>query len=327
MGWLHRIGTLFGALAFTACGMAMTSNAEVLPTDSMPQLSVPDPLKLMQIANPADKGYAPSTQPVTAPSGGETRLHSWEMPAVQVVGEQASELREEDRIGTYGQPRWTADRRFTGTRTYVIPEKEVEFEFWFKPEVPQHGGPTHFESLYELEFGLPHRFQLDLYYIQNWEGNGGHRTSGEAIELRYALADWGKIWGNPAFYIEYTFLEDQPDRVEGKLLLTDEFAPRWHWGLNLSFETAIAGIRDREYELTGGISYTVIDEKFSVGAELEASLLDEKDHRGNFTNEVKIGPSLQWRPMPQMHIDLAPLVGVTSESPSAKIYFIFGYEF
>ena len=42
---------------------------------------------------------------------------------------------------------------------------------------------------------------------------------------------------------------------DGKLLLTGELAPRWHWGFNFSFETATAGIRDREYELTGGVSH------------------------------------------------------------------------
>lgn len=306
--------------------LAAPAYAEWSPNDPLPAFAAP--LKMTDIANPANEGYAPATQRVAnAPPAPAQRLRSWELPPVQVVGEQPSELREEDRVGSYGQPRWTADRRFTGTRTYVIPENKIEFEYWLKPEVPQHGGPTAFESLYEVEIGLPHRFQLDLYYIQDWLGNGNHHTTGQAIEMRYALANWGKIWGNPAFYIEYTFLEDQPDRVEGKLLLTDQLAPRWHWGLNLSFETAIAGIRDREYELTGGISYTLIDEKLSVGGEFEASLLDTKDRRGNFNNEVKIGPSIQWRPLPQIHIDFAPLVGVTDQSPAAKIYFIFGYEF
>lgn len=304
---------------------ASTCAAESFFSDDLTTLS------LMQIVNPADKApndKAEKQQGIRpeAPPPEKKHVGSWEMPAIQVVGEKPSELREEDRIGSYDQPRWTADRRFTGTRTYVIPESKVEFEYWLKPEVERHG-PTQFESLYELEIGLPHRFQLDLYYVQDWEGNGGKRFSGEAIEVRYALADWGKIWGNPTFYVEYTFKEHEPDRVEGKLLLTGELAPRWHWGFNFSFETAISGIRDREYELTGGISYSLIDEKLSIGAEFEGSLLDDKFHRGDFHNTLKIGPSIQWRPLPQMHVDFAPLVGVTNESPAAKIYLVIGYEF
>ena len=288
------------------------------------------PLTLMQVVNPADKNYQPSSQPSSqrssTPPPETKRIGTWEMPPVTVIGERRSDLREEDRIGTYAQPRWTADRRFPGTRTYVIPESKIEFEYWLKPEIPRKGA-TQYESLYELELGLPHRFQLDLYFIQDWEANGGERFNGEAIEVRYALADWGKIWGNPALYLEYTFKEDSPDLVEGKLLLTDELAPRWHWGVNLSFETEIAGPRSREYEITAGLSYTVIDEKFSVGVETEDSITDDKFSRGSFKNEVKIGPSLQWRPLPQMHIDFAPLFGVTNQSPAAKIYLVIGYEF
>jgi hypothetical protein len=308
---------LFGAwVAFAAWGEETSSSSF--------SANLFQPLSLMQIVNPADKGYASTTQPATAGPPPEKRhVGTWEMPAVRVVDEN---LREEDRIGSYEQPRWTADRRFPGTRTYVIPEGKIEFEFWLKPEIPKEGA-TQYESLYELEIGLPHRFQLDLYFIQDWEANGGERFNGEAIELRYALADWGKIWGNPALYIEYTFLEDRPDRVEGKLLLTDELAPRWHWGVNLSFETAISGIRDREYEITAGISYTLIDEKWSIGAETEDSVTDDKFSRGSFKNQVKIGPSIQWRPLPQMHVDFAPLFGVTNQSPAVKIYLVIGYEF
>lgn len=281
-----------------------------------------EPLNLTQIVNPADKAYEPEKSPAATPPE-KRHVGTWEMPAVKVVAEGE---REEDLIGSYQQPRWTADRRFPGTRTYVIPEGKVEFEYWLIPEIPRKGA-TQYESRYELELGLPHRFQLDLYFIQDWEANGGKRFNGEAIELRYALADWGKIWGNPALYAEYTFQEGSPDLVETKLLLTDEFAPRWHWGLNLSYETQISGPRSREYEITGGVSYSLIDEKLSIGAETEDSILDDKFARGTFHNEVKIGPSIQWRPLPQMHVDFAPLFGVTNQSPALKIYLVIGYEF
>jgi hypothetical protein len=286
------------------------------------------PLTLMNFADeqPGPPGSASTSSQTPAPAP-ERRLRSWELPPVKVVGERPSDLREEDRVGTYEQPRWTADRRFPGTRTYVIPENKIEAEFWTKPEIPQHGGGVAWENLYELEIGFPHRFQLDLYFIQDWEGNGGKQFLGQAVEVRYALADWGKLWANPTFYLEYTFEDHGPDKVEGKLLLTDEFAPRWHWGLNLSCEVETSGSRSREYEVTAGVSYTIIDEKLSIGGEMEGSLIDEKDRRGNFHNELKIGPSLQWRPIPQMHVDFAPLLGVTDQSPTAKIYLVIGYEF
>ena len=64
------------------------------------------------------------------------------------------------------------------------------------------------------------------------------------VELRWALADWGKIWGNPTLYAEYKFADEHwgPDVYEFKLLLGDQFAPRWHWGVNFVWE---AGDRRR----------------------------------------------------------------------------------
>ncbi|HVT87438.1 MAG TPA: hypothetical protein VHD56_01185 [Tepidisphaeraceae bacterium] len=269
----------------------------------------------------AQEGRAPTSQP--APS---ERVPAWEMPAVTVVGQAESKFREDDRIGTYQQPRWTADRRFPGVRTYVIPENSVEFEYWTRVDVARHG-PSEVQHMFELEFGLPYRLQLDLYAIARSEGSGGETFFDQQIELRYAFADYGKIWGNPALYLEYAHREEAPDKVEAKLLLTGDLGPGWHWGQNLLFEAETADEHEFEYGWTGGLSYTVIDQKLSVGAEAQFSLFDVQHNRGSYTHEAFIGPSVQWRPMPRMHLDLAPLIGIGSESPAAKILFVFGYEF
>src|SRR5438045_5605770 len=128
-------------------------------------------------------------QPTTQDS---PRLRSWELPPVTVVGEKPAELKEEERVGSYGQPRWTATWRFPGTRVYVVPENKVEFEYWLRPTFNKDGS-TDTRSLYELEFGLPHRLQLDLYLRTDQEGDRGDMLLGEQIEMRYAFADWGKL--------------------------------------------------------------------------------------------------------------------------------------
>jgi len=56
------------------------------------------------------------------------RLRSWEVPETVVTAREGRFLREEDRIGPYGQPRWTAHRRFPSTRVYVAPPGQFEFE-------------------------------------------------------------------------------------------------------------------------------------------------------------------------------------------------------
>src|SRR5262245_50302095 len=126
-----------------------------------------------QVNNPADKAKSGAQSRPQAPVEQEPRLLSFERPAILVEGRQASELREEDRVGPYGQPRWTTKRRFGETRTYVIPEGQAEFEYWLIPEFQKHGDPTETKTQYELEFGLPARFQLDFYVVSHQEGNEG----------------------------------------------------------------------------------------------------------------------------------------------------------
>jgi len=299
--------------------MATPALADEFKLD-VPPLDVP-PL-LAQVVNPADAQQRPSTQTPAQPE----HLRSFELPAVTVVGEKPAELREEDRVGSYGQPRWTATRRFTSTRVYVVPDGKIEFEYWLRPTINKDGS-TETRSLYEVEMGLPQHFQLDLYLRTDQEGDKGDMLLGEQIEVRWAFADWGKIPGNPAVYLEYAMLEDRPDTIEPKLLLGGELAPRWHWGANLVAEWELSGQRSHEYQLTGAISYTLIDQKFSVGAESQLIMTDVAGDRGNFDTEVLLGPSVQFRPLPQMTINFAPLVGLTDDSPDAQIYLNLGWEF
>ena len=56
-------------------------------------------------------------------------------------------------------------------------------------------------------------------------------------------------------------------------------------------------------------------------------LTDVAGDRGNFDTEVLLGPSIQFRPLPQMTINFAPLVGLTDDSPDAQIYLNIGWEF
>jgi len=94
----------------------------------------------------------------------------------------------------------------------------------------------------EIEFGLPHRLQLDLYLIRRHEfGSASFLDS--AVEMRYALADWGRLWGNPAVYLELTKQQEAPNKIEGKLLLGDSLGPGWRWGSNFSLEQEASGRR------------------------------------------------------------------------------------
>ncbi|HEX7878752.1 MAG TPA: hypothetical protein VF720_05050 [Candidatus Eisenbacteria bacterium] len=275
-----------------------------------------------QVVNPGDLPLKPDSTEVHV-----EHARTWEMPEVIVFG-KSHKLREEQRIGPYRQPRWTATRRFTTTRTYVIPPGKAEFEFWVRPTF-KNDGTVEMRSLWELEFGLPHRFQLDLYLRtdQVLDPGGEPASHGQQIEVRWALADWGKIWGNPTLYLEWVNLYDSPDKIEPKLLLGGQLAEGWQAGANLVGEFEMGGEREYEYEFTGGLGHPIIDSQFSIGLETRLAWADVASDRGNFSQNFRLGPSIQFRPLNRMTINVAALAGLTEDSDDAQMFVNTGWEF
>ena len=277
-----------------------------------------------QIVNPADA--QPPGTPASPPA---ERPHTFDMPPVTVYGKAS--LSDDDRIGTYAQPRWKAQRLFGETRIYVIPEGTVEFEYWLLPELHRNHEPSDFTHQFEVEFGMPYHFQLDLYAVANQTGPKGQLLFNEQkVELRWAFADWGKIPGNPTLYLEWNPRDQLPPHVEGKLLLGGQIASGWHWGSNFVFEHEAGGLQENSKEWTLGVSRVIREAKFSFGAESKLAFLSGKDplgHRGPNDKEWGIGPSLQLRPLPAMHLDVANLFGATHDAPRAQLFVVLGWEF
>jgi hypothetical protein len=248
------------------------------------------------------------------------------LPPVTVTSEP---ILEETPVGPYAQPEWTTARRFPTTRVYLqqLPG-EFGVEQWVKMQWPR-GEDANYLFQEEVEVGLPWRFQFDLY--ENWRINEHGTVLHDSVstEMRWALADWGKIPLNPTLYGEWVFRNKSlgADKYEVKLLLGEEIAPRWHWGLNFIFEQEVGATRTTEYGVSQGISYTVIDNKLSVGLEIKVESETEQGARSDAPIEVDIGPSLQWRPTRTTHIDIVPLFGVTGDSPHVEAWLIFGFDF
>lgn len=275
-----------------------------------------------QIVNPADAQKGAQQAADDDAAAQETPLE----PATVVTGSRDGLMREEDLVGPYRQPRWTTRRLFPTTRVYVVPPGQMEFEHWTRVKVPEQGSST-VETQYEFEIGLPNRFQLDLYAVTEQTGSDGDKEwSEQKYELRYALADWGELWMNPTTYFEYVSRGGAADKLEAKLLLGDEVAPGWHFGTNLVYEHEIGDALESEYGLTVGIARTIVDEKLSLGAEIKAALVDEHGSRGHYEKELEIGPTLRWQPVPHMHVDFAPLVGIGDDSRAADVYLVLGWE-
>lgn len=296
----------------------------------------------------------PSTPPAGAPTSGFVLppapakggivypVHPWEMEPIDVTitGDKAA-LREEQKIGAYRQPRWTAKRRFPTTRVYVVPAGKMEFEWWFRYTGPFDDAVKDREirSQWEFEMGLGHRLQLDLYLVGQQIGQGQFAITREKAEVRYALADWGVLWGNPTLYLEYQHQngepgkgEAKPDTLEGKILLGGELASRWHAGLNVQWERELWGGEANEYQATFGVSYTVADEEFHAGVEGYAELVDEKGSYWNFKEQAYLfGPSFMWSPVRPANLLFVPLFGAGVEDGNVKglfqAYLITGWTY
>jgi len=247
-----------------------------------------------------------------------------EVSAVEVTGSVPTGLRQDMPVGPYNQPEWTTERGFGTSRVYVRPPGTIEFNQFWTPEFKDGEEEHSFRE--EVEIGLPYRLQLDLY--QNWgieEGDTVYR--GWSLELRYALANWGKIPLNPTLYGEWNFNDEAPDKGELKLLLGETFGRRWNWAGNFTYEQEVSGEREQEFALSSALTYALIDQTLNAGVEMLWEHKTSKDIRSDPEIEFLVGPSINVRPTRNTFITAAPLFGITDDSPDYEVFVSAGFNF
>jgi hypothetical protein len=231
-------------------------------------------------------------------------------------------------VGENQQPAWTLVRKFPSTRTYImVPKGTVMYEKWFDMRTPRGGDPTEVRMRDEFAFGLANRLELDLYlhtvYKSNgYESNFGFR--GFSWEVRYALAEWGKIWGNPTLYFEHKLLDGKYQGIEPKLLLGDRIGKKGIWGVNLIYESYTAPTRieqQREYAYTASYGQVVNDD-LTIGV---SNMFRHNDVDG--TNEWYVGPALQYRFSGNAYINFELLPGLNDDAKKFRNTIIFGWRF
>lgn len=229
------------------------------------------------------------------------------------------------RVGEYNQPLWSTIRMFPSTRVYVMnPPGTGMYEKWFDIR-DRRNGPAQVRMRDEFTFGLGKRLQVDLYSHTVYDGEAGDKQfawRGFSWELRYALADWGKIWGNPTLYFEHKLLNGNMG-IEPKLLLGDNLGTNGIWGLNLIYEGNIAPTREeqeREYAGTASYGY-ILNNDLTVGA---SAMYRNND--GNST-EYYIGPLVQYRFNGRTYLSVEVMPGLTQESKVSRSTVILAWRF
>lgn len=231
------------------------------------------------------------------------------------------------KVGPYGQPLWTTLRMFPSTRVYVMnPPGTAMYEKWFDVR-QRRDGPAQIRMRDEFTFGLGKRLQLDLYSHTVYDGYNGDKTfrwRGFSWEFRYALADWGKIWGNPTLYFETKMLDGRWG-VEPKLLLGDRIGDNGIWGFNLIYEGNVSRIKElRKEELAYTASYAqIINENLTLGV----SNMFRYNNYGGGSKELYFGPLIQYRFNNKAYLSIEHMPGLNKSAYQSRSIIIFGWRF
>ncbi|MEO5717634.1 MAG: hypothetical protein ABIR29_03575 [Chthoniobacterales bacterium] len=285
------------------------------------------------------------TQTTTIQQTTDTETTTDVQPTMVVTGDELP--------GAYGAPGAFSRSRFSPlTTAYVLPPGSVYAALIYEGNAFRHGAPDHVFTQ-EVEVGLPYRFGLALENrVERFIGDT--ENSSFSVEGRWALADWGKIPLNPTLFAEYKFgtgsiLHEEgpppppeeaaqedgagppnvPDAYEFRLLLSQEFGGRFEWAFNAFFEKENTGDRGREWGFAQSIQTPILlpRERLKAGLEMKYQNFTVKDTRGSPIHRFGIGPSLSFKPAPHMRFDMAPLFGVTKDSPRVQVFGIFSYVF
>src|SRR5438132_3674244 len=214
-------------------------------------------------------------------------LYAQEETQQRVVVSAESEEAEHDQfteLGEYAQPAWAERSRFSSTTSvYVLSPYEMFVGNIWEAIFRRHGKTLH-DLTQEVDFGLPHRFEVGVENELGLVGSDAHETS-VTIEARYAFANWNAIPLNPAISLEYVFgigksartpdnsrrrgtrLREQSDALVARLLLGQDFAGRFGYGLNLSLQQDVLHDSGREFELSQSLAYGAMKGKWELGAE------------------------------------------------------------
>ena len=215
-------------------------------------------------------------------------------------------------VGSYGQPYWTTAPRFVSTHVYVLPAGTVLAHGALDARAELNStGLFGFYGVYGGAISMGHGLQLDVSVVTEQDGYvGPSQLHREAVMLRWALADWDQLAGNPTVRLGLRRANWAPAVGVLELLLGASFADDWQWSLNVLGARELHGPSfGKQVMASGTVGYT-LDLHWAIAAE---GKIDMTDHLGENlafdTLQALLGPSLQWRPFAWMYLTGSILFG------------------
>lgn len=188
-----------------------------------------------------------------------------------------------------GQAR--ADRRYfvQSYTPYLAPAGTVEFETWLTAKSGKADPALHtgWDNRFEWEYAITDRLTGAAYLNFSQEPGGSMTFESPSLELIYALAERGSVFGDPALYMEVSETGEEME-IENKLLLAHR-SNRLVSALNLVSEIEVRHNDEEKMPdgstfhnqfagaITAGTSYEVTS-GFAFG--LEARYLTEHPNFG-----------------------------------------------
>ena len=258
-----------------------------------------------------------------------------------VVSAEAEEAEHDQftEMGEYAQPAWAERSRFSSTTSvYVLSPYEMFAGNLWETDFRRRGKTLH-DLTQEIDFGLPHKFEIGVENELGLVGTSAHETS-VTVEARYAFANWNAIPLNPAISVEYIFgvgksvknvtsdkdLRRQPNALVVRLLLGQDFAGHFGYGFNIGLQQDVSRDSGREFEISQSVVYGAFKGKLEFGAEMRY-LHNTSQRSSDDGDELVTGPTIGWKPTRQFRISAAPLFGCTHDSPRVATFVLVSYEF
>ncbi|MBI3601777.1 MAG: FTR1 family protein [Candidatus Omnitrophica bacterium] len=152
-----------------------------------------------------------------------------------------------------------------------------------------------------------------------------------AWENRYQLTEQGQYWLDAGLYLEYeqSFVHDQPDALEGKILLEKTMARFVHTAnLITEKETRAYDGKTKTTEARVAWSSKYLWKRYlQPGFEYHADFGEVRLHNPYKQQGHQIGPNLYGKIGRHLRYDIGYLFGISPASPDGKLKWVMEYEF